>query len=133
MKNPFKVISVLIFFVVLLLGCGRSNYINTKRKIDNKDEKIIKEFRSHHGYAEEDLKTLVINYLGDIEGYRIYFVEYNGEEEINGEWIKDGYKFPVKSHTRIIGSKADNLYTLGNLIYETQIDVKALYDMVVEE
>ena len=44
MKNTFKVISVLIFCVVLLLGCGRSNYINTKDKIDNKDEKIIKEF-----------------------------------------------------------------------------------------
>ncbi|MBU3179200.1 hypothetical protein KPL47_23185 [Clostridium estertheticum] len=109
--------------------------INESDSIIESDEKIIKEFRSHHNYSDKELKNLAINYLGDVDGFRVYFVPFKGSSGVLNEknWTKDNYIFPIKSQTRIIGIKEDKLYTLGNLIHETNINIKALYTILPKE
>jgi hypothetical protein len=128
--NKVIVVVTLIFF---LAGCSNSSFINRSDNIPDGDEKIIKEFRAHHDYSDAELKSLAITYLGEINGYRIYGVPYKGVELYDKDWIKDGYNFPSKSHSRIIGIISGHLYTLGNLIHETSIDIKGLYNLVPED
>jgi len=128
---------ILIVLVSLLVSCSSSieSYINRNDSIADRDEKVIKEFRSHHNYSNEELKSLAIKYLGEVDGFRIYFVPFKGSSGVlnEGSWTKDNYTFPVESHTRIIGIKNSNLYTVGNLIHETPINIKALYDILPNE
>ncbi|MBS4538464.1 hypothetical protein GOQ27_08305 [Clostridium sp. D2Q-11] len=129
-------IILLLIIVILLVGCKQKNeLIKTDDNINDKDEKIIKEFRSHHDYSKEELKSLNIKYLGEVDGFRIYFVPYKGSNGILNErdWIKEGAVFPIESHTRILGVQYNKLYTLSNLVYETQINIKQLYELLPEE
>ena len=128
-----KKLAVAAFLVLFLVGCSSLSYINRGDNIPDGDERIIKEFRSHHDYSDVELKNLSIVYLGEIDGYRIYEVPYKGEGASGEAWIRDGYKFPFKSHARIMGIKNGHLYTLGELIYETSIDAKGLYNLMPEE
>ena len=121
-----------VIFIIFLFGCSDINYINHNDNIPDKDEKLIKEFRSHHNYTNEELKNLQIKYLGCVEDYNIYDVPFKDYSGVSGDgaWTKDGYTFPVDSHTRIIGIKNGQLYTIGNLIHETTINMKELYRLL---
>lgn len=112
-----------------------NSYLNKSDNISDRDKKLIKEFRSHHNYSNDELKSLEIKYLGEVDGYRIYFVPFKGSSGVlnSGAWKKEGYTFPVASHTQIIGIKDGNLYTLGNLIHETSINIRGLYELMPEE
>lgn len=120
-------------FLFTLVGCGNASYVNTKDNINDKDEAIIKEFCSHHGYSNNELKNLATKYLGLVDGYKIYYVPFKGENESDKDWIKNGYTFRGKSYTRIIGIKSNKLYTIGELVNETQINIKQLYKVLPEE
>jgi hypothetical protein len=124
-------------FLLVLVGSkstgGVNSVVNTKDNIDDEDEAIIKEFRSHHGYTNNELKNLSIKYLGVVDNYKIYYVPFKDGNETGEGWTKEGYTFPVKSHTRIVGIKSNKLYTIGELIHETQIDIKQLYELLPEE
>lgn len=128
-----KVLAFTLFFLFMLVGCKSTSFINTKDNVDDKDEGIIKEFRSHQGYTNEELKNLTIKSLGTVDDYKIYYVSFKDENETGEGWTKEGYTFPLKSHTRIIGIKSDKLYTIGELIHETQINIKQLYGVLPEE
>ena len=135
-----KRISIIILTLLLLLvGCkstgGVNSVVNTKDNINDNDEVIIKEFRSHHNYTNKELINLGIKYLGTVDGYRIYNVPFKGSSGVlnPSSWTKEGYTFPVECQTRIIGIKSSELYTIGNLIHETQINIKQLYDILPEE
>jgi hypothetical protein len=128
-----RAFSLILFFLLILVGCKGAKYINTKDNINDKDEAIIKEFRSHHGYSNDELKNLEIKYLGAVDDYEIYYVPFKNESESSDNWIKEGYIFPAKSHTRIVGVKSNELYTIGNLIHETQINIMQLYEVLPEE
>jgi hypothetical protein len=135
-----KRISIIILsFVLVLVGCnsigGVKSVVNTKNNINDNDEAIIKEFRSHHGYTNKELKNLEVNYLGTVDSYKIYYVPFKGSSGVlnPSSWTKEGYTFPIECQTRIIGIKSSELYTIGNLIHETQINIKQLYDMLPEE
>jgi hypothetical protein len=133
MKNLISLISLIL--LLFITGCSPKSYINNKDSIPDNDEKIIKEFRSHHNYTKDQLKTLEIKHLGDVSDYRIYYVPFKGSSGVLNEedWIEGEYIFPIESHTRIIGIRNDKLYTLGELINETQIDIKALYNIMPDE
>ena len=138
MKNKWLLlIAIFIVFTSLLISYKSSvdSYINKSDSITDGDEKIIKEFRSHHDYSNKELKNLAIHYLGDVDGFRVYFVPFKGSSDVPNEksWIKDNYAFPIKSQTRIMGIKDDKLFTLGNLIHETTINIKALYTVLPNE
>ena len=99
------VISISILFLVFVMFSLNVlvsvNYID---EIRNSDEYLIKSFRSHHNYSIKELKQLEIEYLGEVDGYRIYFVPSKGKGSWTSDpWIKDGYTFPSESHT-LIGS-----------------------------
>jgi hypothetical protein len=128
-----RVLSIVLIFLFTLVGCKSTNFINTEDNINDKDEGIIKEFRSQHGYSNDELKNLSIKYLGVVDNYKIYYVPFKDGNETGEDWIKEGYAFPLKSHTRIIGIKSNELYTIGELIHETQIGVKQLYELLPEE
>lgn len=97
--------------------------------IKNSDEFLIKAFRSHHHYTIGELRQLKIEYLGEVDGYRIYDVSYKGS--VNSDpWTKQGYTFPPESHTRVIGIKKGSLYVLGELVHESNIDIKRLYEVI---
>ena len=118
--------------LLFITGCLPKSYPNNKDSIPDNDEKIIKEFRSKQNYTTDQLKILEIKHLGDVSDYRIYYVPFKGSSGIINEedWKKGEYIFLNESHTRIIGISNNKLYTLGNLINETQIDIKALYNIV---
>lgn len=125
---------LLISMAVLLLVFVAFNFnvlfsVNYFDDIRNSDEYLIKTFRSHHNFSFKELKQLEINYLGQVDGFRIYFVPIKGSW-ISDPWTKDGFTFPSESHTRIIGIKNGMLFTLGNLIHETSIDIKNLYELI---
>ena len=128
-----RIFSIILFFSLVLVGCKSTGYINAKDNIDDKDEAIIKEFRSQHGYSKDELKKLEIKHLGTVDNYKIYYVPYKNESESGDSWVKEGYTFPPKSHTTIVGIKSNELYTIGNLIYETQINIKRLYEVLPKE
>lgn len=129
-----RIFSIILIFLFLLVGCKNVNYINTKDDIADGDEAIIKEFRSHHGYSNSELKNLNIKYLGTVDGYKIYYVPYKVDNGFGGNnTIKEGYAFPPEAITRILGIKAKKLYTIGNLIHETQINIKNLHEVLPEE
>lgn len=130
-----KVWVVILVVLLTLTGCKSTSYTNTKDNIADEDEKIIKEFRSHHGYSINELKNLDIKYLGTVDDYKIYYVPFKGASGVLKEnsWIEEGYTFPAECHTRIVGIKSNNLYTIGNLIYETQINIKQLYELLPKE
>lgn len=128
-----KILSIILILVFVLAGCKSTNYINSKDNIDDKDEAIIKEFSSNHGYSDDELKKLEIEYLGIADDYSIYYVPIKEEQESGEDWTKDGYTFPAKSHTKIVGIKSNKLYTIGELIHETQINIKKLYEVLPEE
>ncbi|MCM0648899.1 hypothetical protein NBE98_10990 [Clostridium swellfunianum] len=135
-----KRISIIILAIlIVIIGCeitgSLKNAVNTKDNINDNDEVIIKEFRSHHDYTNKELKSLEIKYLGIVDGYRIYYVPFKGSSGVlnPNSWTKEGYTFPVECQTRIIGIKSSKLYTVGNLIHETQINIKQLYDILPEE
>lgn len=133
MKKFIKIIFITLFSMFILLGYQSTTYINTKDDIDDSDEALIKEFRQNHGYSNNELKTLPIKLLREIDDYKIYYVDFNKTTESSNDWGKDGIVFSVKSHTRIIGIKSKKLYTIGNLIYETQINIKKLYKILPSE
>lgn len=128
-----KILSIVLILVFVLVGCKSTNYINSKDNIDDKDEAIIKEFRSNHGYSNDELKKLDIKYLGIVDDYSIYYVPIKKEQESMEDWVKEGYTFPAESHTRIVGIKSSKLHTIGELIHETQINIKKLYEILPEE
>lgn len=128
-----RLLSIILVILLAAAGCKSGNYINTKDSIDDKDEAIIKEFRSHHEYSKDELKSLDIKYLGKVDDYRIYYVPFKGKEEVGNNITKEGYTFSDTSSTRIMGISSGNLYTFGNLINETQINIKKLYDVLPEE
>lgn len=97
------------------------------------DEKIIREFRSHQGYSKEELNKLDIKPLGTIDAYDIYYVPFKDKTFGSENWSKDGCTFPIFFNTRIIGVKSNRAYTLGNLLFETKIDVKKLYQLLPED
>lgn len=136
MKKLLTIILILLIAISVCKSTGIENSVlNTKDNIDDKDEAIIKEFRSHHDYSSKELKNLAIKYLGTVDGYRIYYVPFKGSSGVLNptSWTKEGYTFPVECQTRIIGIKATELYTIGNLIHETQINIKQLYEVLPEE
>lgn len=134
-----KVLTIILIFFLALSGCKstgiKNSLLNTKDNINDKDEAIIKEFRSHHDYSNKELKNLKIKYLGTVDGYRIYYVPFKGSSgAVNPtSWTKEGYTFPVECQTRIIGVKSNKLYTIGNLIHETQVNIKQLYEVLPGE
>jgi len=131
--KKLMVFSVMVLLIII--GCKGISYINAKDTIGDKDEMIIKEFRSHQGYSKDELKKLKIRYLGTVEDYKIYYVPFKGSSgDINGEsWTKEGYTFPAECHTKIVGIKYDNIRTIGELIHETQINIKELYELLPSE
>ena len=118
----------------MFTGCKNTNYINTNDDIEDGDEAIIKDFRSNHKYSNEELKNLDIKYLGTVDKYKIYYVPYNIDNGFGSKnTTKEGYAFTIESLTRIVGIESKNLYTLGNLIYETRINIKQLHELLPEE
>jgi hypothetical protein len=106
----------------------------TEYKINKDNEKIMKEFRSHHGYSSDELEKLKIKYIGNVDNFYIYYVPFKDNSyDYDKDFEAKGYRFPAKSHTRIIGIKDGKLYTLGNIIYETSISVKDLYNLLLDE
>lgn len=107
----------------------------SKYNINAESEKIIKEFRSHHGYTSDELKNIKIRYLGNIHGYYIYYVPLKKSYDDGNDYKTNGYVFPGVSMTRIIGIENGNLYTLGNMIFETSLreDVGEVYNLLLDE
>lgn len=134
MKKAWIVI-LMVLLTLTLIGGKSASYINSKDNIADEDEMIIKEFRSHHDYSNYELKKLEIIYLGTVDGYKIYYVPFKGSSGVLNEnsWTKEGYTFPVECQTRIVGIKSNNLYTIGELIHETQINIKQLYQLLPNE
>lgn len=130
-----KVWIIILILLLTLTGCNSASYINTKDNIVDEDEMIIKEFRSHHDYSNDELKKLEIKYLGTVDGFKIYYVPFKGSSGVinPNNWIIEGYTFPVECHTRIVGIKSKNLYTVGKLIHETQINIKQLHELLPNE
>ena len=130
-----KISWLVLIFLLTLVGCKNTNIINRSDNIDDKDEAVIKEFSSHHDYTNNELKNLEIKYLGTVDGYRIYYVPFKGSSGVLNptSWTKEGYIFPIECQTRIIGIKSTNLYTIGNLMHETSINIKQLYEVLPEE
>lgn len=126
--------SIILVLGLIISGCSEAGYINTKDGIPDSDEKIIKEFRAHHNYSQTELYTLGIRNLGEVDGFRIYFVLYKEASSVSEEsWSKGGFVFPSESHTQILGVKEGDLYTLGNLLFETSINVEKLHDLIPGE
>lgn len=112
--------------------------VSNMYSINTENEKIIKEFRSHHGYTNEELKNMKIKYLGNVEGYFIYYVPLKESADYGNSmqsYEADGYVFPAVSMSRIIGIKDSKLYTLGNLIFETSLKDHAeeVYNLLIDE
>jgi hypothetical protein len=130
-----RILIIVLAFLLVLVGCKNAGVVNTNDNIDDKDEAIIKEFRSHHDYSKKELKNLEIKYLGTVDGYKIYYVPFKGSAEVLNptSWTKEEYTFPIECQTRIIGVKSNELYTIGKLIHETQINIKQLYEVLPEE
>lgn len=133
-----KLILLMIVLITLTLtGClGENNtFVDSEDDINDGHEYIIKEFRSHHDYSYDELKELDIKYLGDVDNFSIYYVEYEKESGIiyPEGWNVDGFIFPSQSHTRIMGISGGKLYVLGKLIHETSINVEALYWIMPDE
>lgn len=128
-----KLICAVLLLLIVFIPWKSMSYTNTRDGIGDKDEAIIKEFRSHHGYSKNELKNLEIKYLGTVDDYKIYYVPYKNDEPLTKDLVKEGYTFPFKCQTRIIGINSYKLYTIGNLIYETQINIKQLYEILPEE
>lgn len=106
----------------------------TEYKINEENEKLIKEFRSHHGYSSDELKNMKIKYIGNVDNYYIYYVPFKDKwYDYQGDFKCQGYSFPAQSQVRIIGSKDGKLYTLGMMIFETSINVKDLYNLLLDE
>jgi len=129
------VLAAIILVLLIIAGCKSASYINTKDNIGDKDEMVIKEFRSHHGYSKAELKNLQIKYLGTVDGYKIFYVPFKGASGVLNEnsWTKEGYTFPVECYTTIVGIKANKLYTIGELLHETQINTEKLYELLPNE
>lgn len=128
-----KVIIIIFTTLFILTGCKGSSYINAKDNIPDKDERLIKKFRSYQEYSNNELKNLDIRYLGTVYNYKIYYVPYKGENGGEGDWVQGGYIFPTASHTRIIGIKSNKLYVLGELIFEQHINIELLYKILPDE
>lgn len=129
-KIIFSILFLLISLIsfIILTGCKSNQNSNS-----SSDEKIIKEFRSHQKYSSSELKAIEIKYLGNVDNYKIYYVSYKEQVSANEKpFIKDNYIFPIAAQTRIVGIKEKELYTLGNMLYETQINVQQLYNLVLK-
>lgn len=113
----------------------KSFIISNMYSINAENDKIIKEFRSHHGYTNDELKNMKIKYLGNVEGYFIYYVPLKPVVEEGNDCEAKGYVFPAVSMTRIIGIKDGTLYTLGNLIFETSLreHVGEVYNLLIDQ
>lgn len=112
--------------------------VSNMYSINTENEKIIKEFRSHHGYTNDELKNMKIKYLGNVEGYFIYYVPLKESADYGSSmqsYEAGGYVFPAVSMSRIIGIKDSKLYTLGNLIFETSLKDHAgeVYNLLIDE
>jgi len=110
------------------------DYVNSFNAIDDHDERIIKDFRSHHGYSKFELYNLEIRPLGEINDYKIYYVPFKGQEDyLNPPFEAQGYTFPLASQTRIVGIKGDRLYTLVWLIRVEDMELTKLYELILKE
>ncbi len=109
--------------------------VSNKYNINAENEKIIKEFRSHHGYTNDELKNMKIKYLGNIEGYFIYYVPLKKSFDCGNDYEAKGYVFSSVSMTRIIGINNGELYTLGNMIFETSLreHVGEVHNLLLDE
>ncbi|SFL07013.1 hypothetical protein SAMN03159341_10357 [Paenibacillus sp. 1_12] len=108
------------------------DYVDRYNNIDDHDERLIKDFRSHHEYSKLELFSLQIKYLDTINGYKIYYVPYKGKDDsLNKPFEKADYTFPIQSNTRIIGIKGDRLYTLVWLINMEDMDLIKLYELTI--
>ena len=125
-----KKLVVILILLLSFIGCTTKNYTYS-----SKDEKLIKEFRSHQNYKEKDLKDLKIKKLGVVDDYTIYDVPYKGSNgTLNKNSImKNNYTFSDVASTRIIGIKGSELFTLGNLVYEVNIDLEKLYELIPDK
>lgn len=125
---------LLISMAVLLLVFVAFNFnvlftLNYFDDIRNSDEYLIKAFRSRPYHSINELKQLEIEYLGNVDEYRIYYVPLNSSRYAPPE-ESDVFTFPSESFTRVIGIKNGMLFTLGSLIHESSIDVKSLYELI---
>ncbi|WP_028550781.1 hypothetical protein [Paenibacillus sp. UNC451MF] len=110
------------------------DYVNSYNNINDHDERLIKDFRSHHGYSRFELFSLEIRLLGEINDYKIYYVPFKGmDDTLNKPFEEQGYNFPIQSQTRIIGIKGNRLYTLGWLIRMNDMDLNKLYKLIIKE
>lgn len=126
-----RLLSIIISIILtsLLISC---NYINTSDSIEDSDEKMIKEFRSHQNYSSEELKSLGIKYLGEVDGFKIYFVPFKGSIGVRdgGSFTKENYTFSIESQIKVIGIKDNILYTMGELLHQTSINTEELYNIL---
>ena len=134
-RDFFPLIAIATGVIVLVFAIlNRPTYINENDHIRDDDERIIKRFNSLNGYSFEELMTLEIKYLGEVDGYRIYDRESKGIACADGSgWEVYGYEVPSVSYCRIIGISEGKLYILNVLINEHRIDVDALYELVSNE
>lgn len=92
-------------------------YVNPYDDIRDDDERLIKQDRSHSEYCNEELNVLKIEFLGEVEGYRVYNAPLKGpNSKLNVLAIKNG--------------KAYNLY---KLVHETSISIEKLNEILPNE
>ncbi len=128
---------LIIMSLIYIVYSFVDNYsvVDSTDGIRDVDEKLIKNFRSYNSdyYTPDILRSLQIIYLDEIDGYRIYLVEDEGDislSEYKG-WQVDEYAFPSGTSTRIIGVRGESLYIFGKLVHETDIDIERVYDLVI--
>ncbi|WPC43932.1 Ig-like domain-containing protein [Clostridium sp. JS66] len=112
----------------------KSFVVSNIYSINTENEKIIKKVRSYF-YTNNELKNMKIKYLGNVEGYFIYYVPLKPVVEEGNDYTAKGYVFSARSMQRIVGIKDGELYTLGNLIFETSLreHVGEVYNLLIDE
>lgn len=119
MKKLFIVLLVLIIFLFIFTRIG--------------DRALIKMMRSGQISPFSKAMNIDIEYLGKVEGYRIYYAESYSKGYLGDRDTVDGYIFETKLFSNIIGIKYLGFYTLGELLYERDINGKKLYEVLPEK
>lgn len=126
-----------IFAIIILATINFSFDTNTINQYDNipdDDEFLIKNFRAHHDYSAIELKFLDIKFLGEVDGYRIYYVPNKNDTSYDqDDWKVGKLVFPSKCHTRIVGIKNNKLSVIGELLNEIKINAQKLYNIIPKE
>jgi len=119
LKKSFALLLILIIFLILFKKLG--------------DKALIKFHMSVNTSPFSKAMNTDMRYLGKVEGYRIYYVESHRKPYLGDKDTIDGYFFESKLFSTIKGIKHLGYYTLGELLFEENINSKKLYEAIPEK